>query len=175
MANALAAALAVSVAEESHQRPGARAQLRRALETFRALPHRLQMVGEYAGVQWIDDSKATNVSSARVALESMVRPTIALLGGRHKGEPYAALTGPLQRTGKLVIAYGEAGPIIEQDLAASVPVERLGFDFAAVVARARAVAEPGDVVLLAPACSSFDMFRNYAERGDVFSRLAAGA
>ena len=175
VANALAAALAVTVADESHRRPGARAQLTRALETFRALPHRLQMVGEYAGVQWIDDSKATNVSSARVALESMVRPTVALLGGRHKGEPYAALAGPLQRTGKLVIAYGEAGPIIEQDLAASVRVERLGFDFAAVVARARAVAEPGDVVLLAPACSSFDMFRNYAERGDVFSRLAAGA
>ncbi len=144
-----------------------------ALTTFRPLPHRLQLVGEYDGVQWIDDSKATNVSSARVALESMIRPTIALLGGRHKGEPYTALAEPLRRTGKLVIAYGEAGPIIEQDLAGLVPLERLGFDFEAVMARARASAAAGDVVLLAPACSSFDMFRNYVERGAMFSRLAA--
>ncbi len=173
VANALAAALAVAVADESHRQPSARMRMASALETFRALPHRLQLIGEYAGVQWIDDSKATNVSSARVALESMSRPTIALLGGRHKGEPYTTLAAPLQRTGKLVLAYGEAGPIIEKDLGGSVRLERLGFDFAAVVARARAVAAPGDAVLLAPACSSFDMFRNYGERGDVFSRLAA--
>jgi UDP-N-acetylmuramoylalanine--D-glutamate ligase len=175
VANALAAALAVGVADESHRLPGARARMANALETFRALPHRLQLVGEFGGVQWIDDSKATNVSSARVALQSMVRPTIALLGGRHKGEPYTALAAALQQTGKRVLAYGEAASIIEQDLGRLVPVERLGFNFDEVVARARALAAPGDVVLLAPACSSFDMFRNYAERGDVFSRLAAGA
>jgi UDP-N-acetylmuramoylalanine--D-glutamate ligase len=173
VANALAAVLAVATADASHRSEEARRQLAQALTTFRPLPHRLQLVGEYHGVQWIDDSKATNVSSARVALESMARPTIALLGGRHKGEPYTALAEPLRRTGKLVIAYGEAGPVIERDLGHLVPLERLGFDFEAVMARARASAAPGDVVLLAPACSSFDMFRNYAERGAEFSRLAA--
>src|SRR5581483_9479450 len=102
------------------------------------------------GVQWIDDSKATNVSSAAVALDSMVRPTIALLGGRHKGEPYDALAAPLRRVGKVVLAFGEAGPLIERDLSGQVQVERLGSDFEAVMARARARAAPGDVVLLAP-------------------------
>jgi UDP-N-acetylmuramoylalanine--D-glutamate ligase len=172
VANALAAALAVAAADDSHRTPDARRRMATALGTFRALPHRLQLVGEYRGVQWIDDSKATNVSSARVAVESMVRPSIVLVGGRHKGEAYTALAAPLQRIGKLVLAYGEAAPIIEQDLKGLVPLERLGSDFAAVMARAHASAAPGDVVLLAPACSSFDMFRNYAERGDVFARLA---
>jgi UDP-N-acetylmuramoylalanine--D-glutamate ligase len=172
VANALAAALAVAVADSGHRTSGARASIADALRTFHALPHRLQQVGEYGGVQWIDDSKATNVSSAKVALESMVRPTIALLGGRHKGEPYTALATPLERIGKVVLAYGEAAPIIEQDLRGRVPIERMGSDFEAVVARARACAAPGDVVLLAPACSSFDMFKNYGERGAVFARLA---
>jgi UDP-N-acetylmuramoylalanine--D-glutamate ligase len=172
VANALAAAVAVTVADQTHRTPDARARMAAALQTFRALPHRLQLVGEYRGVQWIDDSKATNVSSALVALDSMMRPTIALLGGRHKGEPYTALGAPLGRIGKLVLAYGEAAPLIEQDLRALVRVERLGSDFTAVMARARACAVPGDVVLLAPACSSFDMFQNYAERGTVFGRLA---
>ena len=94
-----------------------------------------------------------------------------LLGGRHKGEPYTALAAGLKRIARVVLAYGEAAPIIEQDLAGVVPVERLGNDFAAVVARARAVARPGDVVLLSPACSSYDMFRNYEERGAAFRRL----
>jgi UDP-N-acetylmuramoylalanine--D-glutamate ligase len=105
----------------------------------------------------------------------MTRPTVLLLGGRHKGEPYTALAEPLRRIGRAVIAYGEAGPIIEQDLRGVVPVERLNFDFAEVVARARALARPGDAVLLSPACSSFDMFKNYEERGATFKRLAAGA
>jgi UDP-N-acetylmuramoylalanine--D-glutamate ligase len=173
VANALAAALAVAVADEGHRTTEGRRLIAAALRTFRALPHRLQLIGEFGGVQWIDDSKATNVSSARVAMESMVRPTIALLGGRHKGEPYTALAEPLRRAAKVVLAYGEAAPIIERDLAGLVPVERLGSDFAEVIARARVHAAPGDVVLLAPACSSFDMFHNYAERGDVFAQLAA--
>jgi UDP-N-acetylmuramoylalanine--D-glutamate ligase len=136
------------------------------------LKHRLEVVGEVGGVLWINDSKATNVGSTLVAIEGMTRPTILLLGGRHKGEPYSALAGPLRRVGKRVLAYGESAPIIEQDLAGLVPVERLGSSFAAVIDRARHLAEPGDVVLLSPACSSFDMFRNYEERGAEFRRLA---
>jgi UDP-N-acetylmuramoylalanine--D-glutamate ligase len=169
IANALAAVLAVLVATD-----GSRERVADALTTFRAPPHRLQVVGEYGGVQWIDDSKATNVASALVALEGMTRPTIWLAGGRHKGESYAALAAPLGRIGKAVIAYGEAGPLVAADLDGVVPIELMGSDFAAVMARARALAVPGDVVLLAPACSSFDMFANYAERGETFARLASG-
>jgi UDP-N-acetylmuramoylalanine--D-glutamate ligase len=173
VANALAAALAVSVADPEHRAPQARQKIAEALRTFRALPHRLQVVGEYRGVQWINDSKATNVSSALVALESMTRPTILLAGGVHKGEPYTALAAPLARIGKAVLAYGDAAPLLVSDLAGKVPVERLGHDFEEVIARARSLAAPGDAVLLAPACSSFDMFRNYVERGETFARLAA--
>jgi UDP-N-acetylmuramoylalanine--D-glutamate ligase len=102
-----------------------------------------------------------------------MRPTILLLGGRHKGEPYTALVEPLRRIGKVVLAYGEAAPQIEHDLKGRVPLERLGSSFDEVIARARVLAAPGDVVLLSPACSSYDMFRNYEERGAVFRTLAA--
>ena len=172
VANALAAALAVFTADPSHETTAAHEKMADALRTFRALGHRLQIVGEFGGVQWIDDSKATNVSSTLVALEGMTRPTVLLAGGRHKGEPYSALAKPLERIGKTVLAYGEAATRIVEDLGKTVRVEQWGSDFGAVVARARELAKPGDAVLLSPACSSFDMFRNYAERGDTFARLA---
>jgi UDP-N-acetylmuramoylalanine--D-glutamate ligase len=175
VANALAAALAVTVADGAHHAPEARARLADGLRSFQSLAHRLQVVGTYAGVEWIDDSKATNVSSTAVALRGMTRPTILLLGGRHKGEPYTALAGPLRRVGKVVLAYGEAAPHIVRDLADVGRVERWGSDFAAVIARARECAVAGDVVLLSPACSSYDMFRNYEERGAEFARLASQA
>jgi UDP-N-acetylmuramoylalanine--D-glutamate ligase len=172
VANALAASLAVMVADPAHDTPAARARLADGLRSFRALKHRLEAVGEYGGVLWINDSKATNVSSTLVALQGMTRPTIVLLGGRHKGEPYTGLAEPLQRVAKYVLAYGEAAPLVERDLSGVVPLERLGFSFEEVIARARTLAEPGDAVLLSPACSSFDMFRNYEERGATFKRLA---
>lgn len=173
--NAMAATLAVIASDSAHTTRGALARIADGLRSFRAPPHRLELVGERAGVLWINDSKATNISSTQVAIDGMTRPTVLLLGGRHKGEPYTALAGGLKRIARVVLAYGEAAPIIEQDLAGVVPVERLGNDFAAVVARARAVARPGDVVLLSPACSSYDMFRNYEERGAAFRRLAGAA
>ncbi|HEX5831417.1 MAG TPA: UDP-N-acetylmuramoyl-L-alanine--D-glutamate ligase [Gemmatimonadaceae bacterium] len=173
VANALAAALAVAVADPAHRTPGARARLAEGLRSFRALAHRLEPVGTFEGVEWINDSKATNVSSTRVALEGMTKPYVLLLGGRHKGEPYTALAEPFRRWGRVVLAYGEAAPRIEQDLAPLVAVERLGADFAEVMRRARELARPGDAVLLSPACSSYDMFRNYEERGAEFRRLAA--
>ncbi|HXY31342.1 MAG TPA: UDP-N-acetylmuramoyl-L-alanine--D-glutamate ligase [Gemmatimonadaceae bacterium] len=175
VANALAASLAVMAADEAHQSAEARTRLADGLRSFRALAHRLEVVGELDGVLWINDSKATNVSSTRVAIEGMTRPTILLLGGRHKGEPYAALAEPLSRVGKAVIAYGESAELVEQDLKGVVPIVRLGSDFARVIDQARAMAEHGDVVLLSPACSSYDMFRNYEERGRVFRQLVQGA
>ena len=114
------------------------------------------------------------MASARVALRSMTRPTIVLLGGRHKGESYDALLPELRRHARLVLAYGEAAERIETDLAEQVPVERVSGAFEDVVARAAEVAAYGDVVLLAPACASYDMFRDYEERGRRFKELAAG-
>jgi UDP-N-acetylmuramoylalanine--D-glutamate ligase len=108
-----------------------------------------------------------------VALKSMTRPTILLLGGRHKGEPYTELLGDLGRV-RTVLAYGEAAPIIESDLRGKAPVERVHGGFDDVVRRARELARPGDAILLSPACSSFDMFVNYEERGKRFAELARG-
>ena len=140
------------------------------LSSFRALPHRLEPVREVGGVLWINDSKATNIASTTVAVAAMDRPFVLLLGGRHKGEPYTGLAPRLRERCRLVIAFGEAGPLVERDLAGAVPLER-GTTFEDVVARARRAARPGDVVLLSPACSSYDMFRNYEERGATFRQL----
>jgi UDP-N-acetylmuramoylalanine--D-glutamate ligase len=145
--------------------------LREGLRSFTGLPHRLQVVSTIGDVTWINDSKATNIASAAVALQSMTQPTVLLLGGRHKGEPYTELLPYLQHV-KRVLAYGEAADIVTHDLKGHVTVEQLSGSFEALVARAREVAEPGDAVLLSPACSSYDMFRNYEERGDAFARLA---
>jgi len=165
VANALAAALAV---REAGVAPGS---IARGLRSFRALPHRLEPVREVGGVLWINDSKATNIASTVVAVEAMDRPFVLLLGGRHKGEPYTRLA-PLLVAGKcrLVIAFGEAGAIVAQDLEGKVPLER-GTTFTDVVARARRAAQSGDVVLLSPACSSYDMFKNYEERGATFRKI----
>jgi UDP-N-acetylmuramoylalanine--D-glutamate ligase len=173
VANALAASLAVAVADPAHATPAARERIAEGLRSFRALPHRMEPVGTYGGVEWINDSKATNVASTHVALAGMTKPYVLLLGGRHKGEPYTALAEPFRKFGKVVLAYGESAPIIEQDLGGLVPVERLGSSFPAVMARARELARSGEAVLLSPACSSFDMFDNYAQRGAEFRRLAA--
>ncbi|HUF27136.1 MAG TPA: UDP-N-acetylmuramoyl-L-alanine--D-glutamate ligase [Gemmatimonadaceae bacterium] len=173
VANALAATLAVAIGDPGHRTPESWSRLAAGLRSFRALPHRLEIAGEHDGVLWINDSKATNVGSTLVAVAGMTRPTVLLLGGRHKGEPYTALAEPLRRFGKRVLAFGEAAPLIEQDLGGLVPVERLGASFTGVIDRAREIAEPGDAVLLSPACSSYDMFVNYEHRGAEFRRLAA--
>jgi UDP-N-acetylmuramoylalanine--D-glutamate ligase len=164
VANALAAALAV---HEAGVPPGL---IGEGLRAFHALPHRLEAVREVNGVLWINDSKATNIASTVVAIEAMSRPFVLLLGGRHKGEPYTRLAPLLANRARLVIAYGEAGPIVEQDLQGQAPLER-GTTFEDVMARARRAARPGDTVLLSPACSSYDMFKNYEERGATFRRL----
>ncbi len=173
VANALAAALAVIGADALHTSPKHRALMADALRSFRALEHRIEPAGRYGDVEWINDSKSTNVASALVALRGMHKPTVLLLGGRHKGEPYTVLGDELKRTVKQVIAYGEAGETIARDLDGVVPVEVLGSSFEEVLSRARDTAGEGDVVLLSPACSSYDMFDNYEERGRVFKQLAA--
>jgi UDP-N-acetylmuramoylalanine--D-glutamate ligase len=167
-ANALAAALAAHVVVRDAT------ALRAGLRTFAPLAHRLEPVATVSGVLWVNDSKATNVASARVALEGMDRPTVLLLGGRHKGESYRPLAEAAAGRVKAVIAYGEAVDRIVAELGGAVPVERVDGPFTAVVERAAALAAPGDAVLLAPACASFDMFRDYEDRGREYTRLVRG-
>jgi UDP-N-acetylmuramoylalanine--D-glutamate ligase len=130
----------------------------------------MEPVREVDGVLWINDSKATNVASTRVAIQAMTRPFVLLLGGRHKGEPYIDLVGPLCERGVAVIAYGEAGDLIEHDLGPAIRVVR-GRTFEDVVIKARILTPAGGVVLLSPACSSYDMFDNYEQRGATFRSL----
>jgi UDP-N-acetylmuramoylalanine--D-glutamate ligase len=164
VANALMAAAAARVAGVS------RPEIASGLASFRALGHRLEPVDEVDGVLWINDSKATNVASTAVALEAMERPYVLLLGGIHKGEPYTRLIPILRQRCRAVVAYGAAEPAIVADLEGAVPVVPAGSDWAAVIGTARGLAQAGDVVLLSPACSSFDMFANYGDRGAQFRR-----
>jgi UDP-N-acetylmuramoylalanine--D-glutamate ligase len=170
--NALAAALAAASADPAHSSIAARQKIAAGLRTTRPLPHRLESIGEFGGILWVNDSKATNVSASRVGIAAMTRPTILLLGGRHKGEPYHDLAEPIQQHCKAVLAYGEAAGIIQQDLGDTVPIQRIEGRFPDVVERARDLARAGDCVLLSPACSSFDMFKDYEDRGHTFARLA---
>ena len=161
VANALASALAVQAAGVSNDK------IAEGLRTFRALPHRMEPVREVKGVLWINDSKATNIASTSVALDALDRPFILLLGGRHKGEPYSVMADKLKGRARAVVAYGEAADQIERDLKGIVKVVRAsGFDD--VIAKAAGLAKAGDAVLLSPACSSYDMFRNFEDRGARF-------
>jgi len=162
VANALAAAL---VAVRAGADP---AGIAAGLRTFRAIPHRVEPVREVDGVLWINDSKSTNITATEVAVAALDRPFVLLLGGRHKGEPYTRLAEPLKGRCRAVVAYGEAGPLVIRDLGDRLPVVPAG-DFAEVLATARRLAAPGDAVLLSPACSSLDMFRDYAQRGTAFA------
>ena len=164
VANALAAALVL------RELGADRRDIARAMRTFKAIEHRVEPVREVNGVLWINDSKSTNVTSTAVAVAAIDRPFVLLLGGRHKGEPYTRLASSLAGRCRAVVAYGEAGPIVQQDLSGALPVTAAG-DFEAVIATARKLAQPGDAVLLSPACSSYDMFRNYEERGARFREL----
>jgi len=165
VANALAAALAVSAAA-----PVDAATLAEGLRTFRPLAHRLEPVREAGGILWINDSKATNLGSTEVALAAMTRPYVVLLGGRHKGERYGRLVPWLRRGCRAVIAYGEAAPLIVEDLGDTLRTLLAG-SFEEAVLLARREAQSGDAVLLSPACSSYDMFDNYEQRGALFRAL----
>lgn len=130
----------------------------------------MEPIREVEGVLWINDSKATNVASTSVALEAMTRPYVVMLGGRHKGEPYTALAGALRTRAHAVVAYGEAADLVAADLANVIPVLRgESFDEAMELARSNVPAD--GAVLLSPACSSYDMFNNYEERGDRFRAI----
>lgn len=164
VANALATALAADSAGVSAE------AIASALATARGLPHRMEAVRDVRGILWVNDSKGTNVASTVVALRAVDRPFILIAGGRGKGEAFTPLSPLLRGRCRTVIAYGEARSKLVNDLRGACPVEEQ-HTFDAAVARAAALAGPGEVVLLSPACASFDQFANYEERGARFRRL----
>ncbi len=141
----------------------------RAVESFRGLEHALELVGEVGGVRFVNDSKATNIEAAHRAIESFGVGVVVIMGGRFKGGSFDDLREPLATRHATVVAIGEATPLIRAALAGVVSVHEAG-DMSAAVRTAFASAAPGRTVVLAPACSSFDMFEDYAERGRVFKQ-----
>ena len=141
----------------------------RAVEGFTGLEHALEPVTELAGVRFVNDSKATNIEAALRAVQSFGPGLVVIMGGKFKGGKFGDLRDALRARGATVVAIGEAAPLIHEALDPAVPVHDAA-DMAAAVRTAFAVASPGHTVLLAPACASFDMFVNYADRGRVFKR-----
>ena len=143
-----------------------------ALSSFRGLPHRTQLVAEIGGVRFYDDSKGTNVGATAAALEGFAdgsaARTVLIAGGDGKGQDFAALGPLLARTARCVVLIGRDAPLIEAVLDPGTPRVRAR-DMAEAVRLAAEHAQPGDRVLLSPACASFDMFRNYEHRGAVFA------
>jgi UDP-N-acetylmuramoylalanine--D-glutamate ligase len=129
----------------------------------------MELVADVGGVRFVNDSKATNVESALRSIESFDRDLVPIMGGRYKGGDLRLLREPLKARAKAVVAIGEARWLLREALGDVVPVEEAG-SFAIAIRRAYELAQPSGVVLLAPACSSFDMFRDYAERGRVFKQ-----
>jgi UDP-N-acetylmuramoylalanine--D-glutamate ligase len=142
-----------------------------ALRTFAGVPHRLEEVAVVRGVTYINDSKATNVGSTLVALEAVERNVHLIVGGDDaKGEDFQALRPAVAATSRAAYLIGEAGPRLHDALAGSVALVECG-ELAVAVERACAAAEEGDVVLLSPACASYDQFKNFEERGERFREL----
>jgi UDP-N-acetylmuramoylalanine--D-glutamate ligase len=143
-----------------------------AVDAFHGLEHAMEDVGAIDGVRFINDSKATNVESALRSIESFDRDLVAIIGGRFKGGDLRLLREPLRARAKAVVAIGEAKGLVRDALTGAIAVEEAS-TFPGAVARAFALAKPSGVVLLAPACASFDMFEDYAERGRAFKHEVA--
>ena len=143
------------------------AEARHALVTFRPLAHRMELVGELDGVFFYDDSKGTNVGAVVAALDRFPRPVVLIAGGRDKGGSYEPLAQVMKQSGRAAVLIGEAAPKLREVLAPVVPVESAA-SMEEAVAQAAVMARSGDAVLLSPACASFDMFRNYQHRAEVF-------
>jgi len=140
------------------------------VRSFAGVEHRLEFVAEIGGVRYYNDSKATNVDATLKALEAFPGRILVILGGKDKGSDYTALQKPLREKAILALLIGAAADKIEKQIAGTVAIERAGSIERAMETAAHA-AQPGDVVLLAPACASFDQFQNYEHRGRVFKEL----
>jgi UDP-N-acetylmuramoylalanine--D-glutamate ligase len=165
-ANALAAcALASTVGVSA-------AAMASGLQTFKGLRHRLELVRTRRAVEWYDDSKGTNVGATIAALKGLAKPAVLILGGEGKGQDFSPLVPVVAQFATHVLLIGRDAPVIQQSLE-GMPQERCA-SLEAAVARAAELARPGDAVLLSPACASFDMFRDYKHRGEVFAAAVQG-
>jgi len=160
-ANALAA-MAIA-----HNLGTSKAAIVAAMKAFRGVPHRSQWVAEIDGVEWINDTKATNVGAAQASIEGRTRPVILIAGGQSKGADMSVMTESIRHKVKLVLLLGEDAPLLQKAWQGAAAIERVD-DMRAAVQHARQVAVSGDCVLLAPACASFDMYPKFEARGDDF-------
>jgi UDP-N-acetylmuramoylalanine--D-glutamate ligase len=163
--NSLAAAISARVMEIEND------VIRESLAGFEGVPHRLEEVRTVDGVLYVNDSKATNVNAVWYALESFDRPVVLIAGGRDKGNDYADLRPLVRRGVRAVVALGESADTVYDELGSEAPQRAKVHSMEEALARAQRFAQPGDAVLLSPACSSFDMYENYEERGNTFRRL----
>jgi UDP-N-acetylmuramoylalanine--D-glutamate ligase len=161
-ANALAA-LALARALELPEAP-----LRDGLRRFKGLPHRLQWIAEVGGVTFYNDSKGTNVGASVAALAGMTRPAVLIAGGDGKGQDFAPLAQAVARHARAVVLIGRDAPLIDKVIALSGVARMRADTLEEAVHLAYHASGPGDVVLLSPACASYDMFRSYVERGEAF-------
>jgi len=146
------------------------ADLAKGLRSFRGLPHRMERVALRRGVEWLDDSKGTNVGATVAALKGLSRKAVLILGGEGKGQNFAPLSPAIRERAKHVLLIGRDAALIEKAISGSgVPVEHAE-SMEKAVARAAQLSSSGGTVLLSPACASFDMFRDYKHRGEVFAK-----
>lgn len=162
--NGLATALAARAAEITNE------IIRESLRTFEGVEHRLEHVRTVDGVKYINDSKATNINAVWYAMDSFNVPMVLILGGRDKGNDYTGLIDQIRSKVHTIVAIGEARPVIEEQLKATVPQFETANTLAEAVRLARKYAKRGEVVLLSPACASFDMFESYEHRGNEFKK-----
>jgi UDP-N-acetylmuramoylalanine--D-glutamate ligase len=157
-------------------------KIRQAVRDFKAVEHRLEFVATIRGVDYYNDSKATNVDATIKALESFPANIHLILGGKDKGSDYSVLNDLLRQRVKRVYTIGAAAEKIESQIGSSSGIQAKDGNVEIVhaetlenaIRKANAVAEPGDIVLLAPACASFDQFKNYEQRGQVFKEVVKG-
>jgi len=146
------------------------AEIAEGVRTFAGVEHRIEYVATISGVEYFNDSKATNVDATLKALDAFPGNVLVILGGKDKGSDYRILRQALRSHARMALLIGSAADKIEADLAGVIPVERAGTMARAVEVASRS-AKPGDIVLLAPACASFDQFDSYEHRGRVFKQL----
>jgi len=144
-----------------------------AINEFRGLPHRMQLVANQAGIRWYNDSKGTNVGATLAAIDSAEGQVVLIAGGDAKGADLAPLATAMREKGRAAVLIGRDAPRLLEVLQSVVPLERAA-DLQEAVELAARMAQPGDSVLLSPACASTDMYRDYQERGDLFVKAVRG-
>ncbi len=160
--NSLAAALSAKIMDLSNP------QIRESLSSFKGVPHRMEQTAKVRGALYINDSKATNVNAVWYALESMNTPVVWIAGGQDKGNDYSSLFEPVREKVKALVCLGTDNKKLLESFQDKVPVITEAHSMEEAVAQAYDLARPGDTVLLSPACASFDLFKNFEDRGNQF-------